>query len=120
MSKKYKLGPKAGFFFDPSTQKKVMKGESVKFSDRELTSIRTIAAINSGHIVASGDKVEEEVKLLDKFHDAYDAGEIANVVKKFKLKELQALAEERGFEIDTSDTKEMLAQALVSDIYEEE
>lgn len=121
---KYKLGPKAGFFYDPTTQKKVLPGKEVEFSSEDLLSQRTKSAINSGHLVSVGKSEKpKEVSaedLLDKFNTLYEDSNKTKVIKGFKLDELKQLAESRGFEIDPKDTKEQLVDALIEDLYEDE
>lgn len=60
MAKYLKLGLKASVFYDPSTQKKVLPGQIVKFSSKELKSERIINAITGHHLVqVEADELKE-------------------------------------------------------------
>lgn len=120
---KYKLGPKAGFFYDPTTQKKVLPGKSVNFNSEELLSRRTKTAIVSGHLILDSKKEDVDApthdELLNKFKEAYEKGEKASILKEFKADALKDLAVYQGFEVDPKDTKDQLAEVLIEDIYGE-
>lgn len=120
---KYKLGDKANMFYDPTNQKKVLPGQIVEFTPKDLTSVRTKSAINSYHLVRVDGKQEDAPPAGDlnlKFTQSYEKGGAEEVLKKFKLGELKDLAVDLGFEIQPEDTKASLVEAIASDLFPEE
>lgn len=125
--KKYELGPKAIFFYDPTNKKKILPGKQVGFTPIDLLSKRTQSAISTGHIRIAIEKVEdkEPVKLTTKQliekiktqlneHQDYE-----KVVKMFKKEELVSVAKELGFEVEEDDTKATLFESIVEDLLDE-
>lgn len=126
---KYKLGEKAEFFFDPTNKKKVLPGKVVEFTAKDLSSVRTKAAINSYHLVKVGNEptpAEDQIpeknmdSELERFKTAWENGGQKEVSNKFKSADLKALAEHLGFEIQDEDTKASLIEAITADLFPDE
>lgn len=123
---KYKLGPKANYFYDPTNGKKVTPDKEVEFTTKDLLSKRTKAAINSMHLVRVEKEAKKEkasaptIDLETRFRAAFEQGGVEEVGKAFKKAELRELAISLNFEVQEEDTKATLIEALQSDLYPEE
>lgn len=140
MGKFVKLGKKASFFRDPNFDISIAPGEVVELNVRQLNSRRIHGALNGGYLVYTEDpskatpgtkaskdkdkveKVEISLEdLQDSFQGMVKAGEsMGKILKTFNLSDLKRLAEAADIEVEDSDTKKTIYEALVEDLNGEE
>lgn len=125
MAKYLKLGEKSSFFHDPYSGVTIAKGEVVEVSTSKTFGKKIQSAISSGHIVytdapKAADKEFDTEALKKKFLDVVvkntkeEIPDIEAIGKKFKLEELKALALVSDIELEESDGKAEIIEALLS------
>lgn len=130
MAKQYiSLGKKAGIFYDPSVNLLVKKGQVVEVEESKLHSPKVKNALNGGHlIIVQGESQKPQLSLDDlqsKFVDLLDAGtNPKKISSSFTLDQLKQLAESYNLEVEESDTKlslvEAISEEMGSDVESEE
>lgn len=130
MAKQYiSLGKKAGIFYDPSVNLLVKKGQVVEVEESKLNSPKVKNALNGGHlIIVQGESQKPQLSLDDlqsKFVDLLDAGtNPKKISSSFTLDQLKQLAESYNLEVEESDTKlslvEAISEEMGSDVESEE
>lgn len=130
MAKQYiSLGKKAGIFYDPSVNLLVKKGQVVEVEESKLRSPKVKNALNGGHlIIVQGEAQKPQLSLDDlqsKFVDLLDAGtNPKKISSSFTLDQLKQLAESYNLEVEESDTKlslvEAISEEMGSDVESEE
>lgn len=128
MANKYvKLGDHANVFHDAFTGITLCKGEVIELNERQVTTKRIRTALQSGHLVytSADDKQDffietSEIEILSKkLVDLYNAGkDYKKTSEAFNLEQLKALAKVAEIEIEDTDTKATITQALFEDIEE--
>lgn len=122
MAKQYiSLGKKAGIFYDPSVNLLVKKGQVVEVEESKLRSPKVKNALNGGHlIIVQGEAQKSQLSLDDlqsKFVDLLDAGtNPKKISSSFTLDQLKQLAESYNLEVEESDTKLSLVEAISEEI----
>lgn len=122
MAKQYiSLGKKAGIFYDPSVNLLVKKGQVVEVEESKLSSPKVKNALNGGHlIIVQGEAQKSQLSLDDlqsKFVDLLDAGtNPKKISSSFTLDQLKQLAESYNLEVEESDTKLSLVEAISEEI----
>lgn len=112
---KVKLGPRAGSFYDPYSKILIRKGEIVELTPEQMRYPRIKNALNGGHIIMAVEiPVEEEVSLKDKYINLYKNGD--DLSKAFSLKELEQIASEFEIEVESTDTKTSIIEAINEEI----
>lgn len=130
MAKQYiSLGKKAGIFYDPSVNLLVKKGQVVEVEESKLSSPKVKNALNGGHLtIVQGESQKPQLSLDDlqsKFVDLLDAGtNPKKISSSFTLDQLKQLAESYNLEVEESDTKlslvEAISEEMGSDVESEE
>lgn len=130
MAKQYiSLGNKAGIFYDPSVNLLVKKGQVVEVEESKLRSPKVKNALNGGHLIlVHGEAQKPQLSLDDlqsKFVDLLDAGtNPKKISSSFTLDQLKQLAESYNLEVEESDTKlslvEAISEEMGSDVESEE
>lgn len=130
MAKQYiSLGKKAGIFYDPSVNLLVKKGQVVEVEESKLHSPKVKNALNGGHlIIVQGESQKPQLSLdalQSKFVDLLDAGtNPKKISSSFTLDQLKQLAESYNLEVEESDTKlslvEAISEEMGSDVESEE
>lgn len=130
MAKQYiSLGKKAGIFYDPSVNLLVKKGQVVEVEESKLSFPKVKNALNGGHlIIVQGETQKPQLSLDDlqsKFMDLLDAGtNPKKISSSFTLDQLKQLAESYNLEVEESDTKlslvEAISEEMGSDVESEE
>lgn len=122
MAKQYiSLGKKAGIFYDPSVNLLVKKGQVVEVEESKLSSPKVKNALNGGHLtIVQGESQKPLLSLDDlqsKFVDLLDAGtNPKKISSSFTLDQLKQLAESYNLEVEESDTKLSLVEAISEEI----
>jgi len=122
MAKQYiSLGKKAGIFYDPSVNLLVKKGQVVEVEESKLRSPKVKNALNGGHLIIVQGEVQKPQLSLDdlqsKFGDLLDAGtNPKKISSSFTLDQLKQLAESYNLEVEESDTKLSLVEAISEEI----
>lgn len=122
MAKQYiSLGKKAGIFYDPSVNLLVKKGQVVEVEESKLSSPKVKNALNGGHLIIVQDEAQKSQLSLDdlqsKFVDLLDAGtNPKKISSSFTLDQLKQLAESYNLEVEESDTKLSLVEAISEEI----
>lgn len=122
MAKQYiSLGKKAGIFYDPSVNLLVKKGQVVEVEESKLHSPKVKNALNGGHLtIVQGETQKPQLSLDDlqsKFVDLLDAGtNPKKISSSFTLDQLKQLAESYNLEVEESDTKLSLVEAISEEI----
>lgn len=122
---KVKLGPKAGSFYDPISKVLVRKGEIVELTPVQMNYPKIKNALNGGHLIMAVEiPVEEETpeeeipveegSLKDKYINLYKNGD--DLSKVFSLKELKQIASEFEIEVESTDTKTSIIEAINDEI----
>lgn len=119
---KVKLGPKAGSFYDPLSKVLVRKGEIVELTPDKMMYPKVRNALNGGHLIMAVEipvkeeeiPVKEEVSLKDKYINLYKKGD--DLSKVFSLKELKQIASEFEIEVESTDTKTSIIEAINEEI----
>ena len=122
MAKQYiSLGKKAGIFYDPSVNLLVKKGQVVEVEESKLSSPKVKNALNGGHLtIVQGETQKPQLSLDDlqsKFVDLLDAGtNPKKISSSFTLDQLKQLAESYNLEVEESDTKLSLVEAILEEM----
>lgn len=123
MGKFVKLGKFASFFRDSAYDISVAPNEVVELNVKQLNSAKVKKALNGGHLVFTDDpKVEPEKEistdeLTESFIEMVNSGEDpAKVLKTFTLKDLKTIAETMDIEVEATDTKKSIFEALVEEV----
>lgn len=131
---KVKLGKNASIFHDPSVGVTILKGKVATLTNTQATSPKVLKAIRSGHLVkVNGDEdipkkvvVEEPQKpvdqkdLVNQFEALMKEGKSnKELTNAFNKAELTTLAEYYGIEVEDSDTKASIMEAILETIEEE-
>ena len=122
---KVKLGPKAGSFYDPVSKVLVRKGEIVELTPDKMMYPKVRNALNGGHLIMAVEipvkeesmAVEIPVKeesIKDKYINSYKNGD--DLSKVFSLKELKQIASEFEIEVESTDTKTSIIEAINEEI----
>lgn len=118
-----KLGDKAGIFRDQSLNLTIRKGEVVTINLYQQNSKKVKAALNGGHLVVTTDpklKQETQVKtpedLYEEFKGMLEVEKDTNkIIKYFTLDQFKSIASVANIEVEESDTKKSIFEALVSE-----
>ena len=128
MGKFVKLGKKASFFRDSNLDISITTGEVVELNVKQLNSAKIRRALNGGHLVYTDDPrkaedtakkeptVEELVEAFTKMVINGDSKE--KIMKTFNLEELKALSKAADIELEPTDTKSTICDALIEDCKE--
>lgn len=126
MAKFVKLGPKASCFRDTQFDITLAPGEVIELNVMELNSPHIKRALNGGHLVYTDDpkaaKVETKTELTaeelyEAFKDMVTKGKEPNkIIKAFDLKAFKEMAKLNDIEVEDSDTKQTIYEALVEDL----
>lgn len=112
---KVKLGPKAGSFYDSYTKILVRKNEVVELTPKQMNFPRIKNALMGGHLVMAVEDVDTPiVTLKDKYIEAYQSGK--DVSKIFNLNDLKSIAYDFDIEVEDSDTKASIIDAINGEI----
>lgn len=138
--KKVTLGKQASIFHDPSVGLTITSGEVVTLTSRQSTSPRVMKAIRAGYLVdASNIKSKEEkapkeepveapkeevqlnpAELVEQFNSLVEKGKASkDIASAFNKEELTAIAKEFDIEVEESDTKASIVEAILADDDEE-
>ena len=128
MGKFVKLGKKASFFRDSNLDISITPGEVVELNVKQLNSAKIRRALNGGHLVYTDDprKAEDTAKkeptveeLVEAFTKMVINGDSKDkIMKTFNLEELKALSKAADIELEPTDTKSTLCDALIEDCKE--
>lgn len=118
-----KLGDKAGIFRDQSLNLTIRKGEVVTINLYQQNSKKVKAALNGGHLVVTTDpKLKQETKvktpedLYEEFKGMLEVEKDTNkILKYFTLDQFKSIASVANIEVEESDTKKSIFEALVSE-----
>ena len=128
MGKFVKLGKKASFFRDSNLDISIATGEVVELNVKQLNSAKVRRALNGGHLVYTDDPrkaedtakkdptVEELVEAFTKMVINGDSKE--KIMKTFNLEELKVLSKAADIELESTDTKSTICDALIEDCKE--
>ena len=128
MGKFVKLGKKASFFRDSNLDISITTGEVVELNVKQLNSAKVRRALNGGHLVYTDDPrkaedtakkdptVEELVEAFTKMVINGDSKE--KIMKTFNLEELKVLSKAADIELESTDTKSTICDALIEDCKE--
>ena len=128
MGKFVKLGKKASFFRDSNLDISITTGEVVELNVKQLNSSKIRRALNGGHLVYTDDPrkaedtakkeptVEELVEAFTKMVINGDSKE--KIMKTFNLEELKVLSKAADIELESTDTKSTICDALIEDCKE--
>lgn len=111
---KVKLGPKAGSFYDPISKVLVRKGEIVELTPDKMMYPKVRNALNGGHLIMAVEIPVKEESLKDKYVTLYKKGD--DLSKAFSLKELKQIASEFEIEVESTDTKTSIIEAINEEI----
>lgn len=112
---KVKLGPKAGSFYDPYTKILVRKNEVVELTPKQMNYPRVRSALMGGHLVMAVEDVNTpKVSLKNRYIEAYKSGK--DVSKIFNLTDLKNIAYDFDIEVEDSDTKASIIDAINGEI----
>lgn len=128
MGKFVKLGKKASFFRDSNLDISITTGEVVELNVKQLNSAKIRRALNGGHLVYTDDprKAEDTAKkeptveeLVEAFTKMVINGDSKDkIMKTFNLEELKALSKAADIELESTDTKSTICDALIEDCKE--
>lgn len=128
MGKFVKLGKKASFFRDSNLDISITTGEVVELNVKQLNSAKIRRALNGGHLVYTDDprKAEDTAKkeptveeLVEAFTKMVINGDSKDkIMKTFSLDELKALSKAADIELEPTDTKSTICDALIEDCKE--
>ena len=128
MGKFVKLGKKASFFRDSNLDISITPGEVVELNVKQLNSAKIRRALNGGHLVYTDDprKAEDTAKkeptveeLVEAFNKMLINGDSKDkIMKTFNLEELKALSKAADIELEPTDTKSTICDALIEDCKE--
>ena len=128
MGKFVKLGKKASFFRDSNLDISIATGEVVELNVKQLNSAKIRRALNGGHLVYTDDprKAEDTAKkeptveeLVEAFTKMVINGDSKDkIMKTFNLEELKALSKAADIELEPTDTKSTICDALIEDCKE--
>lgn len=128
MGKFVKLGKKASFFRDSNMDISITTGEVVELNVKQLNSAKIRRALNGGHLVYTDDprKAEDTAKkeptveeLVEAFTKMVINGDSKDkIMKTFNLEELKALSKAADIELESTDTKSTICDALIEDCKE--
>ena len=128
MGKFVKLGKKASFFRDSNLDISITTGEVVELNVKQLNSAKIRRALNGGHLVYTDDprKAEDTGKkeptveeLVEAFTKMVINGDSKDkIMKTFNLEELKALSKAADIELEPTDTKSTICDALIEDCKE--
>ena len=128
MGKFVKLGKKASFFRDSNLDISITTGEVVELNVKQLNSAKIRRALNGGHLVYTDDprKAEDTAKkeptveeLVEAFPKMVINGDSKDkIMKTFNLEELKALSKAADIELEPTDTKSTICDALIEDCKE--
>ena len=128
MGKFVKLGKKASFFRDSNLDISITTGEVVELNVKQLNSAKIRRALNGGHLVYTDDprKAEDTAKkeptveeLVEAFPKMVINGDSKyKIMKTFNLEELKALSKAADIELEPTDTKSTICDALIEDCKE--
>lgn len=128
MGKFVKLGKKASFFRDSNLDISITTGEVVELNVKQLNSAKVRRALNGGHLVYTDDprKAEDTAKkeptveeLVEAFTKMVINGDSKDkIMKTFNLEELKALSKAADIELEPTDTKSTICDALIEDCKE--
>lgn len=128
MGKFVKLGKKASFFRDSNLDISITTGEVVELNVKQLNSSKIRRALNGGHLVYTDDprKAEDTAKkeptveeLVEAFTKMVINGDSKDkIMKTFNLEELKALSKAADIELEPTDTKSTICDALIEDCKE--
>ena len=128
MGKFVKLGKKASFFRDSNLDISITTGEVVELNVKQLNSAKVRRALNGGHLVYTDDprKAEDTAKkeptveeLVEAFTKMVISGDSKDkIMKTFNLEELKALSKAADIELEPTDTKSTICDALIEDCKE--
>ena len=128
MGKFVKLGKKASFFRDSNLDISITLGEVVELNVKQLNSAKIRRALNGGHLVYTDDprKAEDTAKkeptveeLVEAFTKMVINGDSKDkIMKTFNLEELKALSKAADIELEPTDTKSTICDALIEDCKE--
>ena len=128
MGKFVKLGKKASFFRDSNLDISITTGEVVELNVKQLNSAKIRRALNGGHLVYTEDprKAEDTAKkeltleeLVEAFAKMVINGDSKDkIMKTFNLEELKALSKAADIELEPTDTKSTICDALIEDCKE--
>ena len=128
MGKFVKLGKKASFFRDSNLYISITPGEVVELNVKQLNSAKIRRALNGGHLVYTDDprKAEDTAKkeptveeLVEAFTKMVINGDSKDkIMKTFNLEELKALSKAADIELEPTDTKSTICDALIEDCKE--
>ena len=128
MGKFVKLGKKASFFRDSNLDISITPGEVVELNVKQLNSAKIRRALNGGHLVYTDDprKAEDTAKkeptveeLVEAFTKMVINGDSKDkIMKTFNLEELKALSKAADIELEPTDTKSTICDALIEDCKE--
>ena len=128
MGKFVKLGKKASFFRDSNLDISITTGEVVELNVKQLNSAKIRRALNGGHLVYTDDprKAEDTAKkeltveeLVEAFAKMVINGDSKDkIMKTFNLEELKALSKAADIELEPTDTKSTICDALIEDCKE--
>ena len=123
-----KLGKKASFFRDSNLDISITPGEVVELNVKQLNSAKIRRALNGGHLVYTDDprKAEDTAKkeptveeLVEAFTKMVINGDSKDkIMKTFNLEELKALSKAADIELEPTDTKSTICDALIEDCKE--
>ena len=128
MGKFVKLGKKASFFRDSNLDISITPGEVVELNVKQLNSAKIRRALNGGHLVYTDDPRKAEdtakkeptvVELVEAFTKMVINGDSKDkIMKTFNLEELKALSKAADIELEPTDTKSTICDALIEDCKE--
>ena len=128
MGKFVKLGKKASFLRDSILDISITPGEVVELNVKQLNSAKIRRALNGGHLVYTDDprKAEDTAKkeptveeLVEAFTKMVINGDSKDkIMKTFNLEELKALSKAADIELEPTDTKSTICDALIEDCKE--
>ena len=128
MGKFVKLGKKASFFRDSNLDISITTGEVVELNVKQLNSAKIRRALNGGHLVYTDDprKAEDTAKkeptveeLVEAFTKMVINGDSKDkIMKTFNFEELKALSKAADIELEPTDTKSTICDALIEDCKE--
>ena len=110
MGKFVKLGKKASFFRDSNLDISITPGEVVELNVKQLNSAKIRRALNGGHLVYTDDPRKAKMVINGDSKD--------KIMKTFNLEELKALSKAADIELEPTDTKSTICDALIEDCKE--
>lgn len=133
--KKVTLGKQASIFHDPSVGLTITTGEVVTLTSRQSSSPRVMKAIRAGYLVDASSITPKEVKhketpaeapkeevqlnpseLVEQFNSIVEKGKSPkDIANSFNKDELTAIANEFDIEVEESDTKVSIVEAILAD-----